>query len=372
MRRAIRSALLTSLLAGLLQAGHAQTLAPNPVPTKLVHNQWVVKVSISGHDGWYLLATNSKTSYRLPRSGESGPDGRTTSATISIGDVDGGSVKFKVTSSPQLKALGVDGALGADALANFTLAIDVEQAQVGVWTDQPSLLGQRGWILLLPVISSATQHAVTLSVDDVDKLPYGVKSTYGDSKGLSVVQLAEPQASIVDGLVSSAPMVNATPELSIVDGVSVAEVGPFWLLAGHANSTPKSGEAASIPVTSLPVRRVVFDGHTGTMITEQLGATGVTSLLLSRLMGIPVEVLDGTLFMRQGGALYGSDVTKYAGATVSAIAGIGADEIVAALGDSSTARLDMLRRLVHARQTGYTLDFVQGGKAFHTTIKPAG
>lgn len=371
MRLSLRSALVAALL-GAVGGAAAQTLPPDPVPTKVIHNQWLIKASVGGRDGWYLLATNSPTSVRLPRSGESGPDGRVVSSDVAIGSNDGGSVKFKVTASPAVKAAGADGALGADALANFTLAIDVEEAQVAVWSDQPSLLGQRGWILLLPLIGNATQHAVTLSIDDVDKMPFGIKCNFGDTKGLAVVQLNELEGTVSDAVTAAGTTLSVTPDTLAIDNVSVGEVGPFWLLAAKAAGKlpyDAAGEVASIPLTSLPVRRIIFDGHTGTLVTEELGTDGENSLLLSRLLGVPLEIIGDTLNIRRGGALYGSDLNRFAGASVSAVAGVGADQIVAAFSDTAAARLDMLRKLVHARQQGYAIDFVQGDKPYHTTIK---
>ena len=375
----MRFTLLAALTAALLPSvafAEGQTLAPNPIPTKVVHSQWMVRASVGGKEGWYLLSTASKTSLRLPQAGESGAEGRQQPAEVAMGGVDGGSVSFRVVTSPALKALGVDGALGADALQYFTLAFDVEEAQVALWSDQPSLLGQRGWILLLPLIASATQHAITLSVDDVDKMPYGIKTGFGEAAGLGVVQLSEPDARATDTALAGAGALAVTdgpPSTVAVDGVTLADIGPFWMLATRGGSAlPYSAgkEIASIPLTSLPVRRAVFDGHTGTIITELLGASGVDSIQLSRLLGIPLEILDSTVFIRRGGGLYGKDFAQYAGASVAAIAGIGADAIAAALQGASAAKLDMLKRLARARAAGYTLDFVLDGKAFHTTVKP--
>ena len=369
-------ALLVGLLSAQASARDVQTLAPTPVPTKVVHNQWMIKASVDGKEGWYLLSTASKTSLRLPRAGESGADGRTQAAEVAIGGVDGGSVKFRVVTSAPLKALGVDGSLGADALQFFTLAIDVEEAQAAIWTDQPSLLGQRGWILLLPQIGSATQHAITLSVDDVDKMPYGIKGGVGEAKGLGVIELSEFDAKVADAALVQAGAVTVMPgppDTVAVDGVMVADMGPFWMLASRAvTGLPYAfgNQIASIPLTSLPVRRVVLDGHTGTIVTELLGDSGVNSLQLSRMLGIPIEINDPSIFIRKGGGLYGSDVAGYAGASVAAIAGIGADQIIAALQGPTAGKLEMLKRLARARAAGYTLDFVQDGKSFHTTVKP--
>jgi hypothetical protein len=169
MQTILGIAILTSLIS--TPARHWQTLVPTPIPTKVTHSQWMIKASVAGKEGWYVLSTASKTSSRLPRPGESGPDGRQQSADVAIGGVDGGSVKFRIVTSTALKALGVDGVLGADALAYFTLALDIEDAQAAIWSDTPSLLGQRGWILLLPALGNSTQHATTLSIDDVDKMP---------------------------------------------------------------------------------------------------------------------------------------------------------------------------------------------------------
>ncbi|HLK16707.1 MAG TPA: hypothetical protein VKT78_18010 [Fimbriimonadaceae bacterium] len=366
------AALLTALCA--VTGLQAQTLAPNPVPTKVVHNQWMIKATVGGQEGWYLLTTASKTSIRLPRAGESGADGRLQSADVSIGGVSGPTVKFRVAGSPPLKALGVDGALGADALAGFTLAFDVEEAQVATWTDQPSLLGQRGWILLLPVLGSATQHAITLSIDDVDKMPYGVKGSIGDNKGLGVVQLSEIDAKAAAPALSGADVLTVTPPDTVaIDNVMLADMGPFWLMANRT-ATPlpyASGkEIASIPLTSLPVRRLILDGHTGTMVTELLGESGVNSLLLSRMMGIPVEIDEGTIYLRKAGALYGGDLNPYAGGLVTAIAGISADNILFAMQGPAAGKLDMLKRLARARTGGYALDFVKDDKPYHTTVRP--
>ena len=369
-------ALFAALLPALASAREDQTLAPTPVPTKLVHNQWVIKASVAGKEGWYLLTTASKTSLRLPQAGESGADGRQQAGDVAIGGVAGGSVKFRVVTSAPLKALGVDGALGVDALQYFTLAIDVEEAQVAIWTDQPSLLGQRGWILLLPVIGSSTQHAITLSIDDVDKVPYGIMGSLGDVKGLGIIQLSEIDAKLSDAALTEAGSLTVAPgppDTVAVEGVSIADLGPFWMLGSRAGTAlPYSAgkQIASIPLTSLPVRRVVLDGHTGTIVTETLGDWGVQSLQLSRLLGIPIEVNDPSIYIRKGGALYGSDVAGYAGALIAAIGGISADDIVAALRGPTAGKLEMIKRLAKARATGYTLDFVLEGKPFHTTVKP--
>lgn len=351
----------------------AQTLVPNPIPTKVVHSQWMIRASVAGHEGWYLLSTASKTSSRLPRAGESGPDGRTQAADVAIGGVEGGSVKFRIITSATLKAQGVDGVLGADALAFFTLALDVEEAQAGIWTDTPSLLGQRGWVLLLPVIGPATQHAVTLSVDDVDKMPYGIKGSLGDTKGLGVIQLSEVAAKVGDTALATTSSASVAPDTVAIDGLTVGEVGPFWMLAtttGPALPYAAGNEIASIPLTSLPVRRVVLDGQTGTIVTETLGESAVDSVQLSRLLGIPLELNDPTIYIRKTGGLYGNALSSYSGAVVTAISGIGADEILAAIQGPAAGKLDLLKRLTKARTTGYTLDLFQDGKPIHTTVKP--
>jgi hypothetical protein len=373
---------LIALLAAIFSSAWAsaadtQTLAPTPIPTKVVHNQWIIKASVEKKEGWYLLSTASKTSIRLPRAGESGADGRQQPADIAIGGIDGGSVRFRVTASAPLKALGVDGVLGIDALQGFTLAFDIEEAQVAVWTDQPSLLGQRGWILLLPVIGSSTQHAITMSIDDVDKVPYGVKGTVGDTKGLGVVQLSEIDAKLSETALAEGGALTVTPgppDTVAVDNLMVGEMGPFWMLATRATAPlpyATGKEIASIPLTSLPARRIVLDGHTGTMVTELLGDPGVNSLLLSRLLGIPLEMQDASMYLRKGGALYGSDLNIYAGAQIAAIAGISVDAIAAAFQGTTAEKLDMLKRLARARAAGYAIDFVKDDRPYHTTIKPA-
>ncbi|MHB8635002.1 MAG: hypothetical protein ACYC96_00855 [Fimbriimonadaceae bacterium] len=379
MRLTARAVLMAALTLPLLQVAHGtrdQTLDPLPVPTKVVHNQWMIKASVGGKEGWYLLSTASKTSLRLPRPGESGPDGRLDSAGVEIGGADGGTVRFHVVASPPLKALGVDGVLGADALQGFILAFDIEEAQVAVWTNQPSLLGQRGWILLLPVIGDSTQHAITLSVDDVDKMPYGVKGSIGDTPGLGVVQLSELNAQVADGALTEGGAITVTPgspDTVAVDGVTFGDMGPFWMLASRAGTGlpyASGNEIASMPLTSLPVRRAVFDGQTGTIVTEVLGDPGVNSVQLSRLLGIPLEFMDNGLYLRKGGALYGSAFVDYAGAAIAAIAGISADNIVTAIQGPTPEKLDMIKRLARARAAGYAIDFVLDSKSYHVTVKP--
>jgi hypothetical protein len=120
----------------------------------------------------------------------------------------------------------------------------------------------------------------------------------------------------------------------------------------------------------LPVRRVVLDGQTGTIITETLGDSAANSVQLSRLLGIPLELNDPSIFIRETSALYGGDLASYYGATVTALAGISADQIVAAIQGPTAGKLDMVKRLAQARAAGYTLDLFQNGKPIHTTVKP--
>ncbi len=311
MRFLSRAAALMGCVFAVISVANADN-GPVPIPTKVVGNQWMIKASVGGNEGWYLISTASKTSILLPRKGQSGPDGRRQRSGVSIGPINGDDVSFRILNSPQLKPLGIDGVLGADALASFNLAIDIENAQVSTWVEQPSLYSERGWILLLPLIGSSTQHATTLSVDDVDKVPFGIPSKVGLASGLAVAQTSEPLARIGTQALASTDVltvVDGAAGSSAVDNVYVGEVGPLWLIVSNSTTAlpyASGKQIASIPITSFPVRRMVLDGHTGTIITEQLGSTGVDSLLLSRLLGIPVEVQNATLYLRAEGALYGS------------------------------------------------------------------
>jgi hypothetical protein len=378
MRFLIRAAALAACifpLATVRSVGVKQDNGPVAIPTKVVGNQWMIKATVGGREGWYLLSTSSKTSILLPRAGQSGPDGRRQREAVSIGPINGDEVSFRIVSSPTLKPLGVDGVLGSDALASFNLAVDIDEAQVSTWVEQPSLYSERGWILLLPMIASATQHATTLSVDDVDKVPSGIPCAIGQSHGLAVVDTADPVARISSQALAATDTLTVVPGSSgsvAVDGVAIGELGPFFMVAsGTTSDLPNAAnrEVASIPITSLPVRRLVLDGRTGTIISEELGSNGVEAVQLSRLLGIPLDIEQSLLYLRHEGALYGKDLLSYDGAQVVDIAGIPGGDIVSAIQGTSAERLAMLKRLATARLEGYKLDIHMGEKDYATTVK---
>jgi hypothetical protein len=367
-----------SVFSGALSVTAAkQDNGPVTIPTKVVGNQWMIRATVDGHEGWFLLAPESKNSILLPLTGQSGPDGRIHRAPVSIGPVNGDNISFKILSSPNLKPLGVNGVLGADALAGFNLAIDIEEAQVSTWQEQPSLYSERGWVLLLPMIGSSTQHATTLSVDDVDKLPSGIPCSVGLAHGLAVLQASDPITRISAQALASTDTLTVSEGSSgsvVVDNLTVGEVGPYWTVtSGSTAALPGASlkQIAAIPISSLPVRRIVLDGHTGTIVTEELGPTGIDSVQLSRLLGIPLDIEQGSLYLRHEGALYGSDLASYDRATVVDIAGILPVDIVSALNGPSAAKLQILKRLAAARIAGYKLDIQLGGKDFATMVKPA-
>lgn len=374
--------MLSVLALAILSLGQdtSQTPVNRPglpvfVPTKFVSGQWLVQATVGSNQNWFVLSTSAKTSLIVPNGGKSGPIGSTDTESVQIGSTTVPDVKFQTSTTPILKQLSASGILGRDVLSHLNIAVDIDQMKIGVWQDEPTVFGEIGWVLLAPGLSNDTQHVARLSVWDVDAVPYGVKGSVGSTPGTIIPSLGD-SAGVLSSVLDSRDSLPTIEDARIdaVDGISIGEVGPFWTVARAVNADDlpyaKNGEIATLPIQNLPTRRVVFDGPTGLVLAEVLGPLATNTVCLSRLVGLPFEIIDGVMWGRRGGGLYANVPPSFEGANIISIGGFSGERILRALDASPITRMAIVDRLSGLKSRGLTIRYMTSdGKILETTLK---